>query len=54
MDVTALTGADEAVAQRVRDALLTVEHTALARRFREFAIAHTPGCDGNEPMRVVS
>lgn len=38
----ALTGADEAVAQRVRDALLTVEHTALARRFREFAIAHTP------------
>lgn len=38
----ALTGADEAVAQRVRDALLAVEHTALARRFREFAIAHTP------------
>jgi len=38
----ALTGADEAVAQRVRDALLTVEHTALARRFREFVIAHTP------------
>lgn len=38
----ALTGADEAVAQRVRDALLKVEHTALARRFREFAIAHTP------------
>lgn len=38
----ALTGADEAVAQRVRDALLTVEHTALACRFREFAIAHTP------------
>ena len=38
----ALTGADKAVAQRVRDALLKVEHTALARRFREFAIAHTP------------
>jgi len=37
----ALAGADEAVAQRVRDALLRVEHTALARRFREFAIAHT-------------
>ncbi|MCQ4313708.1 hypothetical protein NAV33_17695 [Pseudomonas stutzeri] len=38
----ALTGADETVAQRVRDALLTEEHTALARRFREFVIAHTP------------
>lgn len=38
----ALTGADEAVAQRVRDALIRVEHMALARRFREFAIAHTP------------
>lgn len=37
----ALIGADEAVAQRVKDALLTVEHTALARRFREFAIKHT-------------
>ncbi len=37
----ALTGADETVAQRVRDALLTVEHTALARRFREFVIANT-------------
>lgn len=38
----ALTGADEAVGQRVRDALIKVEHTALARRFREFAIAYTP------------
>lgn len=36
----ALSGADEAIAQRVRAALLSVEHVALARRFREFAIAH--------------
>lgn len=38
----ALKGADEAVAQKVRDALLKAEHTALARRFREFVVAHTP------------
>lgn len=37
----ALVGADPAVAQRVREALLEVEHVALARRFREFAMAHT-------------
>lgn len=36
----ALHGADEVVAQRVREALLKVEHVALARRFREFAMAH--------------
>lgn len=38
----ALSGADEVVAQRVRDALLKVEHVALQRRFRAFATAHTP------------
>lgn len=38
----ALAGADEVIAQRVREALLRVEHVALARRFREFAVAHTP------------
>lgn len=38
----ALSGAEEELAQRVRGALLRVEHTALARRFREFAISHTP------------
>ncbi|WP_312593172.1 hypothetical protein [Stutzerimonas nitrititolerans] len=38
----ALSGADEEFAQRVREALLRVDHTALARRFREFAICHTP------------
>ncbi|MBP5957940.1 hypothetical protein ICA16_19880 [Pseudomonas anatoliensis] len=38
----ALIGAEEGLAQRVRGALLRVEHTALARRFREFAISHTP------------
>lgn len=37
----ALSGGDEIVAQRVREALLRVEHVALARRFREFASAHT-------------
>ncbi|OLY75733.1 hypothetical protein AU074_21955 [Pseudomonas sp. ATCC PTA-122608] len=38
----ALSGAEDELAQRVREALLRVEHTALARRFREFAISHTP------------
>lgn len=38
----ALSGADEVIAQRVREALLRVEHVALARRFREFTVAHTP------------
>lgn len=38
----ALSGVDEVIAQRVREALLRVEHVALARRFREFAVAHTP------------
>ncbi|MCS0708565.1 hypothetical protein ACFOY5_08145 [Massilia aurea] len=37
----ALSGADETVSQRVREALLSVEHVALARRFREFTAAHT-------------
>lgn len=37
----ALSTADEVTAQRVRDALLRVEHVALGRRFREFAIEHT-------------
>lgn len=37
----ALFGADADISQRVRDALLRVEHVALARRFREFSIAHT-------------
>jgi hypothetical protein len=36
----ALLDIDEAVADRVRDALLMGEHLALARRFREFALAH--------------
>lgn len=36
----ALTGANEAISQRVREALLSVEHVALARRFREFAVAN--------------
>ena len=39
----ALSEADEVIAQRVREALLRVEHVALARRFREFAVAHTQG-----------
>jgi hypothetical protein len=36
----ALCGADAVVAQRVRDALLSVEYSSLGRRFREFAIDH--------------
>lgn len=37
----ALDGADSALSQRVRDAVLAVEHVALGRRFREFVISHT-------------
>lgn len=37
----ALSGADEVIAQRVREAVLRVEHVALARRFGEFSVAHT-------------
>lgn len=36
----ALAGADAMLAQKVRDALLEVEHVALARRFREFSMAY--------------
>jgi hypothetical protein len=40
----ALGSADEATADRVRTAILDNEHVALARRFREFTLAHlTPG-----------
>lgn len=34
----ALVGADEAIADRVRNVLLDIEHSGLARRFRSFAI----------------
>jgi hypothetical protein len=37
----ALHGVDDVVADRVRTAFLEIEHVALARRFREFTIAHT-------------
>ena len=50
----ALTGADEAVAQRVRDALLKVEHTAMARRFREFSIKHTSPSYFRQPSLVTN
>lgn len=36
----ALEGAGPDIAERVRHALLSVEHIALARRFREFTLAH--------------
>lgn len=45
----ALSGADEGIAQRVREALLRVEHVALARRFREFTVAHTPSTYFRQP-----
>jgi len=45
----ALSGADEVIAQRVREALLRVEHVALARRFREFTVAHTPSTYFRQP-----
>jgi len=46
----ALSGADEMIAQRVRGALLSVEHVALSRRFREFVLSHmTSGYFRNTP-----
>jgi len=36
----ALSDADEAVSERVRSAILEIEHTAISRRFRNFAIEH--------------
>lgn len=36
----ALVGADHGTIDRVREALLEVEHTSLARRFRDFALSH--------------
>ena len=36
----ALIGADELLVTRVREALLKTEHSALGRRFREFALGH--------------
>ncbi|NYT79237.1 hypothetical protein H0A71_19850 [Alcaligenaceae bacterium] len=38
----ALSNADDVTAQRVREALLKVEHVSLARRFRAFTVDHTP------------
>lgn len=37
----ALAGADSETADKVRAALLSVEHVSIGRRFREFSIAHT-------------
>jgi hypothetical protein len=39
----ALTGAAPSTAQLVRDALLSFEHVSLARRFRDFTLAHLTG-----------
>ncbi|PJH88533.1 MULTISPECIES: hypothetical protein [Pseudomonas] len=50
----ALSGAEEELTQRVREALLRVEHTALARRFREFAISHTPPSYFREPALAMN
>ena len=38
----ALEGADADVATRVRAAIMEIEHVALARRFRDFALEHVP------------
>ncbi|WP_205959624.1 hypothetical protein [Ramlibacter humi] len=37
----ALEGSPPEIARRVRDALLSIEHVALAKRFREFTLAYT-------------
>jgi hypothetical protein len=48
----ALASGDAATADRVRAALVEIEHLALARRFREFALAHIEPSYYREPGRV--
>lgn len=50
----ALSGADETIAHRVREALLRVEHTALARRFREFAVNNITPAYFRQPPSAAS
>ena len=48
----ALELSDADTAERVRTALVEIEHLALARRFREFALAHLTPAYYQEPSRV--
>jgi hypothetical protein len=48
----ALEGADPDVAERVRQALVDIEHLALTRRFRDFALEYTDGPDAPTAGRV--
>lgn len=48
----ALRGVEDEPANRVRDAVLNGEHVALARRFREFVLAHLPDSYFLEDGRV--
>lgn len=48
----ALADADEATARRIRTAILEGEHLALARRFREFVLAHLSDFDFQESGRI--
>jgi hypothetical protein len=48
----ALAEADEVTAERVRAALVKIEHLALSRRFRDFALDHMPRCILREAGRV--
>lgn len=50
----ALTGATDEITQRVRKAILQVEHVALARRFREFTLTHTSSAYFRQPSSVVN
>jgi len=47
----ALAGADELIGKRVRTAILEGEHLALARRFREFVLAHLSDSEFQESGR---
>jgi len=48
----ALTSADDQIADRVRGAVLEGEHSALARRFRDFVLGHAPDAYFVEGNRV--
>jgi hypothetical protein len=49
---TALAGADDITAEKVRSALIKIEHLALSRRFRDFALGHVSRCALHEGGRV--
>lgn len=51
----ALSGADDAITESVREAILNIEHTSLSRRFRDFSLQHiTPEFFREETIGSIS